>query len=107
MLRSRQSKTGEIFIPTIIPESEVEAAALEILSELGYDYLYGPDIAPDSEDAEREDFRSVVLPFCLREAVDRLNPGIPLEAREEAIKKCSGLKARIWFTIIGLFTKCW
>lgn len=79
----------------IIPESEVEEAALEILSELGYDYLYGPDIAPDTENAEREDFGSVLLPFRLRAAVDSLNRNIPKEAREEAIKKCSGLKARI------------
>ena len=74
-------------IPTIIPESEVEAAALEILSELGYDYLYGPDIAPETEDAERENFGTVVLPFRLRAAVDMLNPEIPKEAREEAVKK--------------------
>ncbi|WP_048172800.1 type I restriction endonuclease subunit R [Methanosarcina sp. 2.H.A.1B.4] len=74
-------------IPTIIPESEVEAAALEILSELGYDYLYGPDIAPETEDAERNDFGTVVLPHRLRAAVDRLNPKIPSEAREEAVKK--------------------
>ncbi|KKH45976.1 DEAD/DEAH box helicase [Methanosarcina sp. 1.H.A.2.2] len=74
-------------MPTIIPESEVEAAALEILSELGYDYLYGPDIAPETEDAERNDFGTVVLPHRLRAAVDRLNPKIPSEAREEAVKK--------------------
>ena len=78
---------GEVSIPTIISESEVEEAALEILSGLDYDYLYGPDIAPDAEDAEREDFGSVVLPFRLRAAVDSLNQNIPKEAREEAIKK--------------------
>jgi len=61
--------------------------ALEILSELGYDYLYGPDIAPETEDAGRDDFGTVILPRRLRAAVDILNPGIPAGAREEAIKK--------------------
>ncbi|WP_410510363.1 type I restriction endonuclease subunit R [Methanosarcina hadiensis] len=70
-----------------MPESEVEAAALEILTELGYGYLYGPDIAPETEGAEKGDFGTVILPRRLREAVDRLNPKIPAEAREEAIKK--------------------
>ena len=27
----------------IVPESDVEAATLEILTEFGYDYLYGSD----------------------------------------------------------------
>jgi len=54
---------GEVSISTIISESEVEEAALEILSGLDYDYLYRPDIAPDAEDAEREYFGSVVLFF--------------------------------------------
>ncbi|MGB9940117.1 type I restriction endonuclease [Methanosarcina sp.] len=80
-------KTGEISIPAFIPESEVEVAALEILSELGYDYLYGPDIAPETEDAGRDDFGTVILPRRLRAAIDILNPGIPAGAGEEAIKK--------------------
>lgn len=85
--RKQTKKKGEIPIPPIISESEVEAAALEILSELGYDYLYGPEIAPGTEDAEREEFGTVILPRRLRAAVDRLNPKIPAGAREEAIKK--------------------
>ncbi|MCO5382145.1 MAG: type I restriction endonuclease [Methanosarcina barkeri] len=58
-----------------------------MLSELDYDYLYGPDIAPETEAAEREDFGTAVFPFRLRAAVDKLNPGIPVGAREEAIKR--------------------
>ena len=37
--------------------------------------------------AERNDFGTVILPRRLRAAVDKLNPGIPAGAREEAIKK--------------------
>jgi type I restriction enzyme R subunit len=68
-------------------ESEIEAAALEILSELDYKILYGPDIAPDGISPERKSYSDVVLVKRLRDAVDRINPDLPGEAREEAIKK--------------------
>lgn len=74
-------------MPTIITESEVEKVALEIISELGYKILYGPDIAPDGISPERKSYSDVVLVERLRDAVDRINPDIPGEAREEAIKK--------------------
>ncbi|AKB28097.1 Type I restriction-modification system, restriction subunit R [Methanosarcina siciliae T4/M] len=86
-IKNQTKKKGEIPIPAIIPESEVEAASLEILSELGYDYLYGPDIAPETEDAEREDFGIVILLRRLRTAVDRLNPKIPAGAKRRSNKK--------------------
>jgi type I restriction enzyme R subunit len=70
-----------------ITESEVETVALEILSELDYKILYGPDIAPDGISPERKSYSDVVLVDRLRDAVNRINPDIPGEAREEAIKK--------------------
>ncbi|MDD5051017.1 MAG: type I restriction endonuclease subunit R [Syntrophorhabdaceae bacterium] len=73
----------------IITESEVEDAALEILSGLGYKTLYGPDIAPapDGVKPERSSYSDVVLTERLRSAIERINPKIPEEAREEAVKK--------------------
>ncbi|MCZ7356566.1 MAG: type I restriction endonuclease [Candidatus Methanoperedens sp.] len=68
-------------------ESEVEEGVLEILSELGYEILNGLDIAPDGINAERRSYSDTVLVERLRDAVDRINPNIPEEAREEAIKK--------------------
>jgi len=71
----------------IIPESEVEEAALEILAELGYDYLYGPDIAPETPDSERGEYSDVILTRRLRSAISGINPHVPHSAREEALKK--------------------
>jgi len=70
-----------------IVESEVEQVALDILSGLNYDIIHGPDIAPDSEKPERKNYQEVVLIDRLRRVVDNLNPTIPDEAKEEAIKK--------------------
>lgn len=75
-------------MPHIITESEVEDLALEILKkDLKYDILHGPDIAPDGPNPERQSYSDVVLIGRLREAMDRLNPKIPTEAKEEAINQ--------------------
>jgi len=71
----------------IITESEVENVALDILSELGYEIVYGPDIAFDGKNPERKDYSEVVLAERLRKAINRINPSVPQEKREEAIKK--------------------
>ncbi len=71
----------------IMTESEVEDAALEFLSELGYDILHGPDISPGGDSPERETHGEVILLQRLRSAIDKLNPDIPDSAKEEAIRK--------------------
>jgi type I restriction enzyme R subunit len=68
-------------------ESIVEDAALEWFGELGYAVRHGPQLAPGEPAAERESFGEVVLVGRLREAIRRLNPAIPEEAREEALRK--------------------
>jgi type I restriction enzyme R subunit len=68
-------------------ESIVEEAALEWFGELGYAVGHGPQLAPGEPAAERDSFSEVVLVGRLREAIRRLNPAIPEEAREEALRK--------------------
>lgn len=68
-------------------ESIVEEAALEWFGELGYAVGHGPHLAPGEPAAERDSFSEVVLVGRLREAIRRLNPAIPEEAREEALRK--------------------
>ncbi len=72
---------------TSLTESDVEAAALEWLRELGWRVAHGPAIAPDSEGAERADYAEVVLARRLRDALDRLNPAIPPSALDDAFRK--------------------
>lgn len=69
-----------------ITENEIEQIALDILNEdLGYTVLYGPDIA-DGEKKER-DYNEVVLQQRLKNAIEKINPTIPADAKEEALKK--------------------
>ena len=69
-----------------ISESTVEDAALEWLAGLGWSVVHGPDIAPDTPGAERADYGEVVLERRLRDALARLNPGLPAAAREDAFR---------------------
>lgn len=69
-----------------ITETELELFCLKKFEELGYVVLCGLDIAPDGIFRERT-YSEVVLLNRLTDAVQRLNPNIPIEAREEAIKK--------------------
>ena len=68
-------------------EAMVEDAALEWFGQLGYAIGHGLQLAPDEPAAERDSFGDVVLVERLRAAIQRLNPGIPAEAREEALRK--------------------
>lgn len=72
-----------------ITESVVEDAALAWLEALGYAVLHGPDIAVGEPGAERTDprFRDVLLDRRLRQALARLNPGLPADAVEDAYRK--------------------
>jgi type I restriction enzyme R subunit len=68
-------------------ESTVEDAALTWFGELGYTVAHGPHLAPGEPAAERDNFGEVVLVGRLRAAIQRLNPEIPEDAREDAMRK--------------------
>ncbi len=70
-----------------LTESIVEDAALTWFGELGYTVGHGPQMAPGEPAAERDSFGEVVLVGRLREALRRLNPTLPEEAREEVLRK--------------------
>ena len=72
---------------TTLTEADVEQAALDWLSDLGWQLAHGPDIAPDAPDAEREDYGQVVLEHRLRNAVATLNPALPPAALDDAFRK--------------------
>ncbi|WP_299428157.1 type I restriction endonuclease subunit R [uncultured Meiothermus sp.] len=73
-------------------ENTVEQATLEWLRSMGYEYQFGPSIAPEEPKAERESYRQVLLLGRLRDALVRLNPGLPQAALDEAIRKIGTLE---------------
>ena len=72
---------------TRITENHIEEFAIELLEKHGYEYIYAPNIAYDGETPERENYGQVLLLDRLRRAVRRINPTIPAEMQEEAIRE--------------------
>lgn len=76
-----------------ITESHIETFAIDLLEKQGYQYIYGPDIAPDSETPARQSFEDVLLLDKLRNAVARINHEISADVREDAIKQIERLNS--------------
>jgi len=74
-------------------ESAIETFAIELLKNQGYHYVPGPDIAPDSVTPERSSFEEVLLVERLKNAVARINPAVPAEARDEAIRQITRISS--------------
>jgi type I restriction enzyme R subunit len=68
-------------------ESIVEQAALAWLESVGWQTRHGAEIGPGEPAAERDDYGQVVLARRLQDALARINPGLPAEARDEALRK--------------------
>ena len=75
---------------TTLTEADVESAALEWLSALGWRTAHGPDIAPGMPNAERDDYGQVALERRVRDALAELNPSLPTEALEDALRRLTG-----------------
>lgn len=69
-----------------ISENEIEEIAIGYLQKLGYTYILGTVISPDGEHPERQ-YNEVALVTRLRDAIDKLNPAITQDAKEDALKK--------------------
>ncbi len=70
-----------------IVEDHVEQAAIRWFERQGYRHLHGPTIAPDEPAAERSSYADVILAERLRRALERLNPRLPTEVRDEAFRR--------------------
>lgn len=72
---------------TKITENIIESFSIALLENLGYEYVYAPDISPDGQSPDRESYAQILLLNRLQTAVKRINPSIPADAQAEAIKE--------------------
>ncbi len=68
-----------------LSEADIEAMLLEQFEGLGYTPLTDAVAGPDGTCPEREAYSDVILQNRLEQAVERLNPHIPAEARHDAV----------------------
>ena len=67
-------------MPTLT-ESRIEEFAIGLFEQLGYSYLYGPDIEA------RSSFEDVIFVEQLRSVVYRINPKLPKDVCDEAVSQ--------------------
>jgi type I restriction enzyme R subunit len=70
-------------------ESDIEQFVIELLEHQGYAYL-----APEQQEQERANLGEVVLSKRLKYAIDTLNPTIPDEAKELALREVLNLPSQ-------------
>jgi len=75
----------------MLNEDLIEMAFIDQLTGQGFEFHHGPAIAPDSDNPQRKNFDSVVLENELLKSIERLNPGIPESALNEAYQKVLSL----------------
>lgn len=63
-----------------------EQPAVEWLRDLGWTFLHGPDIAPDTPAAERAEWTDLLLRGRLSEKVAQLNPQLPDDAVQQVVR---------------------
>jgi type I restriction enzyme R subunit len=74
---------------TKIFESDIEKFTIELLEKQGYVYL-----SPEEQETERPNLSDVVLRGRLKSAIDKLNPNIPEDAREQALREVLNLPSQ-------------
>jgi len=70
-------------------EEQLENLCLEWFRDNGWDVVYGPDIAPDSDNPMRSDYRKILLEADLEAAFARINPHLPAGCFEQVLAKLS------------------
>ena len=74
-----------------LTEDIIEQSFIEQLINQGYTYYTGKEIAPNTENSQRESFNSVILENEFKSSLKRLNPSVPESARIEAYQKIINL----------------
>ena len=73
-----------------VTESVVEEATLSWFADLGYPIKYGMEDQPGEMFAERPSYDTAILPARLRSSLSQINPNIPSDAIDDAVRKISG-----------------
>ena len=72
----------------LITEADFEENVMDVLREIGYETIQGDgeEYLPEGVNALRDDYKDVVLTDRLRSSLKKINPDVPREATEEAVK---------------------
>jgi type I restriction enzyme, R subunit len=70
-------------------ETQLENLCLDWFTENGWEVVHGIDIAPESSNPLRKDYKQIVLEADVQAAFERLNPHLPVSCFEQVLLKLS------------------
>lgn len=70
-------------------ETQLENLCLDWFAENGWEVVHGIDIAPDSSNPLRKDYKQVLIEPDIHAAFERLNPHLPASCFEQVLQKLS------------------
>ncbi|HEN9508394.1 type I restriction endonuclease subunit R [Acinetobacter baumannii] len=70
-------------------ETQLEKLCLDWFAENGWEVVHGIDIAPESSNPLRKDYKQILLEADLQAAFERLNPHLPASCFEQVWQKLS------------------
>ncbi|MEN8351745.1 type I restriction endonuclease subunit R [Acinetobacter towneri] len=70
-------------------ETQLENLCLDWFAENGWEVIHGIDIAPDSSNPLRKDYKQILLEADVQAAFERLNPHLPVSCFEQVLLKLS------------------
>ena len=68
-------------------EGDLENHVVAQLQSLGWEYQHGSNFIPHPDSPQRQKLSDVVLKDYLRSAIDRLNPGIAMDIKDEVVSR--------------------
>ena len=71
----------------MVTEEQLEELCIDWFKEIGWDYECGYDIAPDSDNPKRKDYKEVLIAERLQEALSKINPNIPQDKLDEVVTR--------------------
>ncbi|MFP0549643.1 type I restriction endonuclease subunit R [Acinetobacter baumannii] len=70
-------------------ETQLESLCLDWFAENGWEVVHGIDIAPESSNPLRKDYKQILIEADLQAAFERLNPHLPVSCFEQVWQKLS------------------
>ncbi|WP_335986983.1 MULTISPECIES: type I restriction endonuclease subunit R [Acinetobacter] len=68
-------------------ETQLENLCLDWFTENGWEVVHGIDIAPESSNPLRKDYKQILIEADLQAAFERLNPHLPINCFEQVLQK--------------------
>ncbi len=88
-----------------ITENEIELFTIKLLEKQGFEYIYAPNIAPDSINPMRKSVGDIILEDKLISCLENINPKLDFSLIQDAVKQVQRINSSELLTNNEIFHK--